>query len=143
VTDLRLQDRVRFTGFVAQPELLTLYQESHLFLHPSEQAADGDREGIPNSLLEAMATGLPCIATRHGGIPEAITHMKSGILAGESEPENIANWLQRLTNDDLLRDSISSQAAQTIREKFDLKMQIAKLEDIYLGLWSESQNVAN
>ncbi|HYY30098.1 MAG TPA: glycosyltransferase [Chthoniobacterales bacterium] len=143
VTDLRLQDRVRFTGFVAQPELLTLYQESHLFLHPSEQAADGDREGIPNSLLEAMATGLPCIATRHGGIPEAITHMKSGILAGESEPENIANWLQRLTNDDLLRDSISGQAAQTIREKFDLKMQIAKLEDIYLGLWSESQNVAN
>jgi colanic acid/amylovoran biosynthesis glycosyltransferase len=134
VTDLRLQDRVRFSGFVAQPELLKLYQESHLFLHPSEEAADGDREGIPNSLLEAMATGLPCIATRHGGIPEAISHMKSGILVGESEPESIANWLERLTGDDLLRDSISRQAAQTIQEKFDLTTQIDKLEEIYLSL---------
>jgi colanic acid/amylovoran biosynthesis glycosyltransferase len=134
VTEFHLEDRVRFTGFVAQPELIALYQESHLFLHPSEQAADGNREGIPNSLLEAMATGLPCIATRHGGIPEAITHMKSGFLVGESEPENIAHWLQRLTIDDLFRDSIGRQAAQTIKEKFDLTMQIDKLEDIYLSL---------
>ena len=134
VTDFHLQDRVRFTGFVAQAELLTLYQESHIFLHPSEQAADGDREGIPNSLLEAMATGLPCIATRHGGIPEAITHMKSGILVGESEPESIANWLLRLTSDDQFRGSIGRQAAHTVKEKFDLTVQIDKLEDIYLSL---------
>jgi colanic acid/amylovoran biosynthesis glycosyltransferase len=134
VTDLHLKGRVRFIGFVTQPELLTLYQESHLFLHPSEEAADGNREGIPNSLLEAMATGLPCIATMHGGIPEAITHLKSGILVGESEPQKMAKWLERLTSDDLFRESIGRQAAQTIKEKFDLTAQIAKLEDVYLSL---------
>ena len=51
--------RVRFAGFLAQEELRVLYASAHFFLHPSETTAEGDREGVPNSLLEAMATGLP------------------------------------------------------------------------------------
>ena len=131
---LRLEGRITFAGFVDQSALLDLYRESHLFLHPSEQAPNGDREGIPNSLLEAMATGLPCITTRHGGIPEAVTHMESGILVGESDPEGIEDWLDRLVRSDELRDSLGRRAAQTIAQKFDLKSQIEKLDEIYLSL---------
>jgi colanic acid/amylovoran biosynthesis glycosyltransferase len=132
-TDLQIKGRVQFTGFIPQKDLETLYRQSHIFLHPSEQTADGDREGIPNSLLEAMATGLPCIATRHGGIPEAVTDLKSGILVKESDPVGIAAWLERLASDCLLRYLIGKQGAETIREKFDLRTQIDKLEIIYLS----------
>ena len=133
-TDLQLNGRIEFAGFVTQSTLLTLYQNSHLFLHPSEQTPDGNREGVPNSLLEAMATGLPCIATRHGGIPEAVTHLESGVLVPESDLAGIENWLDRLAADDRLRDSLGKRAAQTIKEKFDLTTQIEKLEEIYLSL---------
>jgi colanic acid/amylovoran biosynthesis glycosyltransferase len=132
--DLLLDGRVRFAGFLGQSELLSLYQESHLFLHPSEQTPNGDREGVPNSLLEAMATGLPCIATRHGGIPEAITHLESGVLVPESDLGGLGHWLARLAVDDHLRDSLGKRAAQTIKEKFELTTQIAKLEELYLSL---------
>jgi glycosyltransferase involved in cell wall biosynthesis len=133
-TGLRIKDRVQFTGFITQKDLQTLYRQSHIFLHPSEQTADGNREGIPNSLLEAMATGLPCIATRHGGIPEAVTDLKSGVLVEESDPVGIAAWLERLASDCLLRYLIGKQGAETIREKFDLRTQIDKLEKIYLSI---------
>ena len=68
-------------GFLSQADLNALYAESHLFLHPSEMTSDQNQEGVPNSMLEAMATGLPVIATWHGGIPEAVTHERDG-LAG-------------------------------------------------------------
>jgi colanic acid/amylovoran biosynthesis glycosyltransferase len=77
---LELGDSVRFTGFLSESELVQWYQQSHIFVHPSETAFDGNQEGIPNSLLEAMATGLPVIATRHGGIAEAVEHTISGLL---------------------------------------------------------------
>jgi len=133
-TRLQLAGRIYFAGFATQPALSTLYEASHLFLHPSEQTSDGNREGIPNSLLEAMATGLPCIATRHGGIPEAVTHLESGILVPESDPDELANWLERLAQDDELRESLGRHAARTIAKRFDLTAQIEKLEEIYLGL---------
>jgi colanic acid/amylovoran biosynthesis glycosyltransferase len=132
--NLRLEGRIHFPGFVGQSELLTLYQNSHLFLHPSEQTPDGNREGVPNSLLEAMATGLPCIATRHGGIPEAITHSESGILVPESDLAGVEHWLGRLAADDHFRDSLGKRAAEVIKEKFDLRTQIEKLEKIYSTL---------
>ena len=63
---------MKFAGFLSQPNLRALFAASHIFLHPSETAGEGDQEGVPNSMLEAMASGLPVIATRHGGIPEAV-----------------------------------------------------------------------
>jgi colanic acid/amylovoran biosynthesis glycosyltransferase len=138
-TDLQVAGSVQFAGFVAQSALLTLYLRSHLFLHPSEQTPDGNREGVPNSLLEAMATGLPCIATRHGGIPEAVTHLESGVLVPESDLAGIVSWLDRLATDDRLRDSLGKGAARTIKEKFDLTAQIEKLEEIYLSLSKQGQ----
>ena len=80
---LGISERVRFCGFVSQSELMNLYATSHLFLHPSETPPDENQEGIPNSILEAMATGLPVLATHHGGIPEAVEHGRTGMLAEE------------------------------------------------------------
>jgi glycosyltransferase involved in cell wall biosynthesis len=60
-----------------------------------------------------MATGLSFIATAHDGFPEAVTHMKSGILVGESDPEGIDHWFERLTGDDALRESLGRGAVGT------------------------------
>jgi glycosyltransferase involved in cell wall biosynthesis len=131
-TALGVGDAVRFPGFLGPNDLLQLYLASHIFLHPSETARDGNQEGIPNSLLEAMATGLPCIATLHGGIPEAIENEISGLLVTESSPEILGSSILRLASHAYLARSIGEQGAAVVRKKFDLKRQIAQLEDIYL-----------
>ena len=79
--ELGVKDRVRFVGFLSQARLREQFYESHIFLHPSELGADGNQEGVPNAMLEAMASGLPVFATNHGGIPEAIEHGASFLLA--------------------------------------------------------------
>jgi colanic acid/amylovoran biosynthesis glycosyltransferase len=124
--------KVAFTGFLTKEQLLKTYYESHVFIHPSETTSDGDNEGIPNSLLEAMATGLSSIATRHGGIPEAIEHLKNGILVEERDFEGVYYWMNRLAEDWKLAVDLGQHAAETIEREFNLETQIQKLESVYL-----------
>ncbi len=83
-----------FTGFLDAPALAQLFFSSDIFVHPSELTSEGNREGVPNSLLEAMAAGLPSVATRHGGIPEAISDRVSGLLVDEADPEALFRALE-------------------------------------------------
>jgi glycosyltransferase involved in cell wall biosynthesis len=130
--ELGLSDHVEFAGWCSQERLLRLYAQAHLFLHPSELTGTGDQEGIPNSLLEAMATGLPAVATRHGGIPEAVADGIDGILVPERSPELLAAAILRLTgeNDGLL-SRMSAAAAANIARNFGADRQIRALEDCY------------
>ncbi|MBV8900027.1 MAG: glycosyltransferase [Verrucomicrobia bacterium] len=131
---LGVTEAVRFTGFLAPDELRRLYYDAHLFVHPSETARDGNQEGVPNSLLEAMATGLPAVATRHGGIPEAIEHRVNGILTDERSPVTVAQALLELTRDEAFRAALGEAAAAAVRRKFDLRVQVARLEEAYLSV---------
>src|SRR3954454_19533642 len=90
---LGVADRVFFPGFISQTQLRELFYQSHIFLHPSEMGGDGNQEGVPNSMLEAMASGLPVFATKHGGIPEAIEEGVSGVLVDERDEEALASAL--------------------------------------------------
>ncbi|PYJ40155.1 MAG: colanic acid biosynthesis glycosyltransferase WcaL [Verrucomicrobia bacterium] len=87
---------VHFVGFLSQSKLMELYASSHLFLHPSEMPPDENQEGVPNSILEAMATGLPVAATQHGGIPEAVEHGRTGWLVPEEDHIALANAMQEI-----------------------------------------------
>jgi glycosyltransferase involved in cell wall biosynthesis len=127
-------DRVSFTGFVSQEQLREIYYRSHIFLHPSQTGADGNQEGIPNSMLEAMATGLPVFGTEHGGIPEAIESGVSGVLVPERDEEALARALLNSAQDPDLLSRIGRAGAETVKHNFDLDNQAQRLEDIYLRI---------
>jgi colanic acid/amylovoran biosynthesis glycosyltransferase len=122
---------VHFVGFLSQRKLFELYASSHLFLHPSEISANQDQEGVPNSVLEAMATGLPVIATRHGGIPEAVDHGRTGFLVAEEDHVGLANAMQLITHSPDLLAQMGARAHSTILQRFELDAQIDQLESFY------------
>jgi glycosyltransferase involved in cell wall biosynthesis len=128
--DLGVADRVRFAGFLSQSALQRLYLSSHIFLHPSETAS-GDVEGVPNAMLEAMASGLPIVSTRHGGIPEVIENGRNGLLCTEKDAEGVAAALLRLANDAVLYRRLAQQASASVREQFSKERQVAAIEEIY------------
>ena len=132
--ELKIDNRVAFTGFISQEQLRDLYHVSHIFLHPSETGPDGNQEGIPNSMLEAMASGLPVFATNHGGIPEAIEHGMSGVLVPERDDEELAWALLNAVEDLHFLSQVARNGAQVVGEKFDLRVQARRLEDIYLRM---------
>jgi colanic acid/amylovoran biosynthesis glycosyltransferase len=132
--ELDIAEHVSFTGFVSQEQLREIYYRSHIFLHPSQTGVDGNQEGIPNSMLEAMATGLPVFATEHGGIPEAIENGVSGVLVPERNYEAIGGALLNAAQNPGLLSRIGRSGAEAVRKHFDLGQQARRLEEIYLRL---------
>ena len=128
---LGVGDKVFFRGFIPQKELRELFYSSHIFLHPSEMGTDGNQEGIPNSMLEAMASGLPVFATLHGGIPEAIENDRSGILVAEKDHVALTAKLFELTSAPERLSEIARKGAIVVSEKFEQQVQVRKLEDYY------------
>jgi colanic acid/amylovoran biosynthesis glycosyltransferase len=126
-----LGEKVCFVGFIAQAELRKWEAASHLFLHPSELGPDGDQEGVPNAMLEAMASGLPVLATKHGGIPEAVEHGVSGLLVAERDSDGLARELIDLAEDRVRYATMGAAAARRVAEEFDLRIQTRRLEGIY------------
>jgi colanic acid/amylovoran biosynthesis glycosyltransferase len=132
--ELNISDRVSFTGFLSQEQLREIYYASHIFLHPSQTGRDGNQEGIPNSMLEAMASGLPAFGTQHGGIPEAIQDGVSGVLVPERDHEKLANALLNAVKDPAFLSRIARRGADEVRKNFDLRAQADRLDEIYLQL---------
>jgi glycosyltransferase involved in cell wall biosynthesis len=130
--ELNVDARVSFTGFTSQVQLRETYYRSHIFLHPSQTGHDGNQEGIPNSMLEAMASGLPVFATQHGGIPEAIENGVSGVLVPERDHEALAGALLNAAEGPAFLSQIARTGAEVVRKNFDLQTQTQRLEDIYL-----------
>ena len=130
--------QVEFAGWCSQERLAKLYAQAHLFVHPSELTATGDQEGIPNALLEAMGTGLPAVATQHGGIPEAVSDGVDGLLVPERSPHLLACAILRLISKNSLLGAMSAAAAANVAQNFGADRQIGALEDCYEEAWAGS-----
>ncbi len=128
---LGIGGHVHFTGFLSQPDLLELYRRCHIFLHPSEMPADENQEGIPNSILEAMATGMPVLATQHGGIPEAVENGRCGALVAERDYAALAAEMAKMTRSRRTFAEMGALASESVATHFEQGAQIANLEAHY------------
>ena len=128
---LGISDRVEFCGFLKSSDLCEIYHRAHAFIHPSRITADQNQEGVPNSLLEAMSTGLPVLATHHGGIPEAVDHGVTGLLCREDDEATLLTNLRNLFSDTVTWRAMGDAAATSVRDRFDRDRGIANLEAIY------------
>ncbi len=131
VASLGICERVKFPGFLDQDALRKEVLASHVFIHPSITGADGNREGVPNAMLEAMATGTPVLATRHGGIPEAVTEGESGFLVAEGDGSSLAARALELTSNPDLYRKMAKAAHQEVTSKFEQTTQCNRLESLY------------
>ncbi|HSH40169.1 MAG TPA: glycosyltransferase [Chthoniobacterales bacterium] len=129
--ELGIASKVQFRGFLTQGELMDLYSSAHIFVHPSETPPDQNQEGVPNSVLEAMSTGLPVVATIHGGIPEAVQHGRGGLLVEERDFESLATALKEMARSRNAFREMGLLASEYVAANFEQTAQIRHLESYY------------
>ncbi len=133
---LGIGDSVRFLGAMPRPDVQSNLGRSHILLAPSVTAASGDREGTPVVLIEAMASGLPIVSTRHSAIPEMIDDGASGLLAPEGDCEALAGCIARLLDNGNLWEPLTRTARARVESDFNIRTQVEKLGEFYRELIS-------
>jgi glycosyltransferase involved in cell wall biosynthesis len=129
--ELGLTDSVSLIGARTQRELLALYQRADVFALVPFVAADGDRDGVPNVLMEAMACGLPVVSTLTGGIPDLVRHGENGLLAPPRDIETVARHLAELLEDAERRRTLGASARATVEEHFDARDAARRLAALF------------
>jgi colanic acid/amylovoran biosynthesis glycosyltransferase len=131
---LGMQHHIQILGWATTEELINLYEESHIFLHPSITASNGDMESQGLVLLEALASGLPIIATYHNAIPESVIDGKFGFLVKEKDVDALAERLTYLIEHPNIWSAMGSAGRKFVEERFDIIKLNKKLEEIYKDL---------
>jgi glycosyltransferase involved in cell wall biosynthesis len=129
----RCPDVVQFTGPLSQCELLALYRGADVFALACRVDGDGDRDGIPNVMVEAMAAGLPVVSTAVSGIPELVRDGENGLLVPPEDPGALASALLRLASDVSLRDRLAATGRETVAERFDGDVLARRMAGLFRG----------
>jgi len=131
---LQVGHAVRLEGPKTQDEVITCMKHSDILLAPSVTAADGDQEGIPVVLMEALAQGIPVVSTWHSGIPELVQNGKSGYLAPERNPDAIADSLMHLIEHPAHRKEMGERGRAHVRRDYDINLLNDRLVGHFAGL---------
>ncbi|HYY73148.1 MAG TPA: glycosyltransferase [Candidatus Bathyarchaeia archaeon] len=131
VRRLGLNDHIRFLGPLPHEKLCRIYQSVCLFALPCIVTADGDRDGIPNVLLEAMASGVPVVSTPVSGIPEVIRSEAEGLLVPPNSPVALADAMDRLLGSPELRERLALAARAKIENCFSIERNSAQLLSLF------------
>ena len=122
---------VRFLGAQTQDAIAPLLQSADIFLAPSVTAADGDVEGLPVAIMEAMAASLPVVSSRHSGIPELVAHDASGLLVEEHDIAGLSSALSVLIADPVRRAAMGAAGRATVAAEYDVAVLTDRLVDLY------------
>ena len=126
-----LADRVRFHGARTQDAIIRAYRRAGLFVLAPVITDSGDRDGIPNVLVEAMACGLPVVSTRVSGIPELISDGVDGLLVDAHDPSALAAAMARLLSDTAFAAQVGEAARRKVERVFDIRTTIDRLHSLF------------
>jgi glycosyltransferase involved in cell wall biosynthesis len=140
VNHLGLTSVTRWLGTQPHHEVLEHYRKTDLFVLGCEVASNGDRDGIPNVLLESMAMGVPVVATDISAIPELVENGVTGLLVPPRQPDRLAKAMERMLTDRELRHRIIPAARQTVEKNFDNRQLVQDLAEIH---WGRGQGYLN
>lgn len=129
--ELAIQDRVEFLGALSSEAVAAEMAAADIFALHSVTGSDGDKEGIPVSIMEAAATGLPVVATRHAGIPELVADGVTGYLTGQRDIAAFAERMGRLAASAELRREMGCAGRLHVVRDFDLGGETAKLGGVF------------
>lgn len=122
--------RIEFSGAQTQERIRSWMSTATLFVLPSQVAADGNRDGIPVALMEAMASGCPVVSTRVSGIPELIQDDEDGMLVEQRDPVALADAIERLLESSALRERLATRARVRIETEFDSRKEAGRLHQL-------------
>ena len=125
-----IEDRVTFPGALTHEESFPFLAQACAFVQHSVTTSEGDAEGLPNSILEAGAAGLPVIATRHAGIPDAVIDGKTGFLVEERDVTGMAAAMAALLDDEALCRTMGQLARQHIRINYPIQRHLRVLQEL-------------
>ncbi|WP_251963093.1 glycosyltransferase [Salinibacter ruber] len=131
IAELGLSNHVQCLGNVSHERVVELMQESHLYTQHCKTASNGDQEGQGITFVEASATGLPIVTTRHNGIPDVVNDEETGLLVREGDVEAMGKKIAYLALHPEEWSSFSEAGRRRVKEKFDLTKQTRKLISIY------------
>ncbi len=131
IKETGLHDRVRILRPHTQAEIAERYRSANLFVLPCTVATDGNRDGLPVSIVEALASGLPVVSTAVTGIPEVVKHGHNGLIVPERDPAALADAIESLISDDDLYRNLCAHARDSVLSQFNLHATAAELKQLF------------
>ena len=131
IKNLDLESVTQLLGTQPHEVVLEHYQNADLFVLGCEVAPNGDRDGIPNVLMESMAMGLPVVATDISGIPELVENERTGLLVPPGQPDKLAETMLHMLTDGELRNRVIAAGKQRVVQEFDNRQLIQELAGVY------------
>jgi colanic acid/amylovoran biosynthesis glycosyltransferase len=131
VERLKLEDRVELPGPLPQSALIEALGSAAVFAAPCVIGGDGNRDGLPTVILEAMALGTPCVSTDVTGIPEVLHDGKTGLMVPQRDTNALAGAIERLLADPALRVELAGRARQLVEAEFDVQRNAALLRKTF------------
>jgi glycosyltransferase involved in cell wall biosynthesis len=131
IKDLGLTSVTQLLGTQSHDVVLEQYKNTDLFVLGCEVAPDGDRDGIPNVLVESLAMGVPVVVTDISGIPELVENEKTGLLVPPGDPAQLAGAMLRMLTDEQLRNQVAAAGRLRVVKDFDNRRLVQDLAAVY------------
>ena len=141
INDLDVEDTITLHGAVTQEELRDIFKNATVFALPCLVVDNGDRDGIPNVLVEAMSMRVPVISTDISGIPELIDNNVNGLLVPEKNAEAMADAIERLLLDSVLRQQLADAGRDRVCKDFDSQVTTLDLRDLFISRLAQGSEV--